>query len=184
MLKLNPQRNEEAFGRWGRWLGHEVDCSWMGLVPWWRRPQRAAFPLLSSMWGHGKVSHLQPGRGPSLDTQSAWALILDSATPETLRNRCLLYKPPSWWYFGLPRWLSSQESTRQSRRHRGCGLTPGSGRSPGGGNSNLLWYSCLGNPMDTGAQWATVHEVANIWPQLSMHARWYFVGAAWRDQDN
>ena len=32
------------------------------------------------------------------------------------------------------------------------GLVPGSGRSPGGGNSNPLQYSCLDNPMDRGAQ--------------------------------
>ena len=38
-----------------------------------------------------------------------------------------------------------------------AGLIPGSGRSPGGGNSNLLQYSWLGNPMDGGAWWGTVH---------------------------
>ena len=32
-------------------------------------------------------------------------------------------------------------------------------RSPGGGNGNPLQYSCLGNPMDRGAQWATVPGV-------------------------
>ena len=32
-----------------------------------------------------------------------------------------------------------------------------SGRSPGKGNGNLLQYSCLGNPMDRGAQQTTVH---------------------------
>ena len=37
------------------------------------------------------------------------------------------------------------------------GLIPGSGRSPGGGNGNPLQYSCLENPMDRGAWWATVH---------------------------
>ena len=41
-----------------------------------------------------------------------------------------------------------------------AGLIPGSGRSPGDGNSNLLQYSCLGNPMDRGAWWATIHGVA------------------------
>ena len=35
-----------------------------------------------------------------------------------------------------------------------------SGRSPGGGNGNPLQYSCLENPMDKGAWWATVHRVA------------------------
>ena len=40
-----------------------------------------------------------------------------------------------------------------------AGLIPGSKRSPGEGNGNPLQYSCLGNPMDKGAWWATVHEV-------------------------
>ena len=38
-------------------------------------------------------------------------------------------------------------------------LIPGSGRSPGEGNGNLLQYSCLETPMDRGAWWATVHRV-------------------------
>ena len=33
-------------------------------------------------------------------------------------------------------------------------------RSPGEGNDNPLQYSCLRNPMDRGAWWATVHGVA------------------------
>ena len=37
--------------------------------------------------------------------------------------------------------------------------TPGLGRSPGEGNGYLLQYSCLENPMDRGAWWATVHGV-------------------------
>ena len=36
----------------------------------------------------------------------------------------------------------------------------GSGRFPGEGNGNPFQYSCLGNPMDRGAWWATVHGVA------------------------
>ena len=40
------------------------------------------------------------------------------------------------------------------------GLIPGSGRSPGGGLGKPLQYSCLENPMDRGAWWATVHGVA------------------------
>ena len=40
---------------------------------------------------------------------------------------------------------------------RAMGLIPGSGRSPGGGHANPLQYSCLQNPMDRGALWATVH---------------------------
>ena len=36
------------------------------------------------------------------------------------------------------------------------GSIPGSGRSPGEGNGNPLLYSCLENPMDREAWWATV----------------------------
>ena len=39
------------------------------------------------------------------------------------------------------------------------GLIPGLGRSLGGGNGNPLQYSCLGNLMDRGAWWATIHEL-------------------------
>ena len=39
------------------------------------------------------------------------------------------------------------------------GSIPGSSRSLGGGNGNPLQYSCLENPLDRGAWWATVHEV-------------------------
>ena len=47
------------------------------------------------------------------------------------------------------------------------GLIPGSGRSPGEGKGNPLQYSCLGNPMDGGAWWATVHRVAKSLTQRS-----------------
>ena len=40
------------------------------------------------------------------------------------------------------------------------GSIPKLGRSPGGGNSNPFQYSCLENPMDRGAWWATVPRVA------------------------
>ena len=37
---------------------------------------------------------------------------------------------------------------------------PGSRRSPGEGNGSPLQYSCLENPLDGGAWWATIHGVA------------------------
>ena len=40
------------------------------------------------------------------------------------------------------------------------GSTPESGSSPGGGDGNPLQCSCLGNPMDSQAWWATVHGVS------------------------
>ena len=47
------------------------------------------------------------------------------------------------------------------------GLISGSGRFPGEGNGHPPKYSYLGNPMDRGAWWATVHGVAKRWTQLS-----------------
>ena len=46
---------------------------------------------------------------------------------------------------------------------RDPGSIPGSERSLGEGNGNPPQYSCLENPMDTGAWWATVHRVAKSW---------------------
>jgi len=46
---------------------------------------------------------------------------------------------------------------------RDVGLIPELGRSPGGGHENPLQYSCLENPMDRGAWWATVHRVTKRW---------------------
>ena len=42
------------------------------------------------------------------------------------------------------------------------GLILGSGRSPGGGNSNPCQYSCLENFMDRGDWWATLHGVTEL----------------------
>ena len=44
---------------------------------------------------------------------------------------------------------------------------PGSGRCPGGRHSHPLQCSCLENPMDRGACWATVHGVAKTWKRLT-----------------
>ena len=48
-----------------------------------------------------------------------------------------------------------------------AGSISGPGRSPRDGNGNPLQYSCLGNPMDRGAQWATVRGVTKSQTQLS-----------------
>ena len=47
------------------------------------------------------------------------------------------------------------------------GSIPGLGRFPGGGNGNPLKYSCLENPMDREAWWATVHGASKSQAQLS-----------------
>ena len=47
------------------------------------------------------------------------------------------------------------------------GSIPGSGSSPGEGNGNPLQYSCLENPKDGGAWWASVPGVAKSRTRLS-----------------
>ena len=47
-----------------------------------------------------------------------------------------------------------------------AGLIPGSGRFLGGGHGNPLQYSCLENPMDRGAWWATFHGVTKSQARL------------------
>ena len=47
-----------------------------------------------------------------------------------------------------------------ARDIRDVGSVPGSGGSPGGGQGSPLQCSCLENPVNGGAWWATVHGVA------------------------
>ena len=60
---------------------------------------------------------------------------------------------------------------------RDVGLVPGSGRSPGGGQSNPLQHFRLENPMDRGAWWTTVHRVAGsaITQRLSTYSKNYTI---------
>ena len=59
----------------------------------------------------------------------------------------------------VPGDASGKEPTSQCGDGRDAGSIPGWGRPPGGGHGNPLQYSCLENPMDRGAWWATVHRV-------------------------
>ena len=66
----------------------------------------------------------------------------------------------------LPGGASGKEPSANAGDIRDAGAIPGSGRYPGGGLGNPLQYSCLENPMDRGAWWATVHGIAKSWTWL------------------
>ena len=71
---------------------------------------------------------------------------------------------------GFPAGTGVKEPACQCRR---CGFESRSGKAPGGGHGYPLLYSCLENPMNRGAWWATVHRVTKNWAllkQLSKHA--------------
>ena len=64
-------------------------------------------------------------------------------------------------YLLLGRYFPGGSDGKASAYNAGYpGSIPGLGRSPGEGNGNPPQYACLGNPMDKGAWWATVHGVA------------------------
>ena len=67
---------------------------------------------------------------------------------------------------GIPWWLSDKESACIAGAAGDMGSIPGLGRSPGGGHDNPLQYSCLENPRDRGAWWATIHWLSQSWTQL------------------
>ena len=73
---------------------------------------------------------------------------------------------PTPVFLGFPGGSAGKESACKAGDTGDAGLIPGSGRSPGGGYGNPLQYSCLENPMDTGAWQATVDRVTMRWTQL------------------
>ena len=64
--------------------------------------------------------------------------------------------------------LSLSHVPMQERQEMCVSWIPGSGRSPGVENDNLLWYSCLENSTDRGAWWAKVHRVSKSWISQSL----------------
>ena len=70
---------------------------------------------------------------------------------------------------GFPGGSAGKEYTCSSGDTGDTGSIPGLRRSPGGGHGNPLQDSCLENPMDRGAWWATVYGVTKSWTWLSTH---------------
>ena len=122
--------------------------------------------LLPSMTSHTPASHLKythlcPSHNPlqcsCLENPmggGAWWATVHGATKS---QRRLSDFTSTLLINGLPRWLSGKGSAHQAGD---VGLIPGSGRSPGEGDGNLLHCPCLGSPMDRGAWKGIVHGVA------------------------
>ena len=97
----------------------------------------------------------------SQQVSAGFVIIIIFLQVKKLRFRESMLSIRAW---GLPWWLSGKESTCKAGN---LGSIPGLGKSPGEKNGNLLQYSCLGNPMDTGAWGFTVHGAAKIWTRLN-----------------
>ena len=80
-----------------------------------------------------------------------------SSTRSQKGKSVTVHFPPPIEVMGFPGVLGGKESACSAGN---LGSSPVLERSPGGGHGNPLQYSCLENPMDRGARWATVHGVA------------------------
>ena len=68
-----------------------------------------------------------------------------------------------FWYCILRDFPGGSDGKASAYNAGDLGSIPGLGRSSGGGNGDLLQSSCLENPTDRGAWWATVHGVTKSW---------------------
>ena len=80
-------------------------------------------------------------------------------------------KSPDLKYVGFPGGQVVKKPPAVAGDARDVDSIPGSGKSPGVGNGNLLQYSCPKNSLDKGACWATVHGIpeSDTTEQLSMN---------------
>ena len=72
-----------------------------------------------------------------------------------------------WLYWASQVALAVKNLPSNAGNVRDMGLIPGLGRTSAEGHGNLLQYSCLENPKEGGAWWATVHGVIKSRTQLS-----------------
>ena len=131
-------------------------------------PASASFPMISSSHQVAKVLELQlqhqsfqrfrVGFLKDWLVGSPWCLRdsqLSSPLPQLKSSNSLV---PASLVAHMVKNLPAVQETR---------FSPSVGKIPGEGNGNRLQNSCLENPMDRGAWWATVHGVTKSWTQLS-----------------
>ena len=138
----------------------------LGRFPW--RRERLPTPVfwpgkfqgLYSSWGRTWLSNFHFPCSCVTSRRMAWQGDLE---PEEV-----LGQPVGWWASQVPRWVKNPPANAGNAGE--VGSIPGSGRSPREGNGNPLRYSCLGNPTDRGAWWATAHGVVQSRTRLSAWA--------------
>ena len=89
------------------------------------------------------------------------------------------WRPPAWASQVV---LVGKNPSANAGNIRDAGSIPGLGRSPGGGHGNPLQYSCLENPTDRGAWWATIRRVTKSRTWLSTHTHTSPLTGEWRDK--
>ena len=107
-----------------------------------------------------------PGELPFPGIEPWCPTLLADALPTELCGKAIICSDKVFDNLGSPGGASGKETACQCKRHKKLGSIPGSGRSPGGGHGNPLQCSCLENPMDREAWWATVCGVTKSQTRL------------------
>ena len=138
-------RDAGSFPGWGRWLnGYEFEQA-LGV------DDGQGSLMCCSSWGRKELDMIEQLKWTDTNTPKILFHGQQQVPPRT-KNLCSLIGLlgfPGGWVVKNPPMNSG-----------GTGLILGFGRSLGEGNSNPLQHCCLGNPVDRGARWATVHGVA------------------------
>ena len=157
-------RGQEAPSQWLSWCNGSTRA-WsllprVGCPQLWKFCSIPSSPL-SGCLGRGGHDCLVSALAASLPQRSsligAWGL-----PPFYRHSLSPLPSPQINPFLSFPGGSGGKESACNTAD---LGWVPGSGRSHGRGNGNAPQYSCVGNPMDRGVFWATVHRVAKsqIW---------------------
>ena len=110
---LNPSVMVSGGRSFGRWLSHEDGALTNGVSALIKEN-----PDSSHLFCCVRSEQKEPGSGCWPDTKSAGALILDSPDYKALRNKCLLFKPPSPWYVCQSSWTSLSHAWSPQAGHR------------------------------------------------------------------
>ena len=123
-------------------------------------------------WPAGSLWHSLPCRCTTLI--SAFVFTWHSPCMLSMSRSPHFYKGTGHTGLGLPSRMIQVVKNLPANNAGDAGSIHGSGRFPGEGNSNPLQYSCLGNPKDRGAWWATVHTDVKSQTRLSRHMPCHF----------
>ena len=143
---------------------HTKTCTWMFMealfitAKIWRQPGCPSVGdwinyAIARPWN---IQHKKENELPSHETTWRKQKCI-SPSERSQIEKAKYYAIPIIRYHGLPCGSDGRESACSAGD---LGSILRSGISPGEGNGNPLQYTCLENPMDRGAWWATVHGVA------------------------
>ena len=128
---------------------------WIRKIPWRREWLPASVFLPGEFHEQRSLAGYSPWGCQELDT-TEWLSTAQHSTAQGITRASQV--------------AQGKESACNAGDTGDAGSIPGLGRFPGGNHGNLFQYSCLENPMNRGARWATVHGLTKSQTQLSMHA--------------